>query len=49
MRPVVDAGLRSDPVLPAEPRSLLEARDFTQLPLMAGLVRDEALQAVLCA
>ncbi|XP_043208735.1 neuroligin-3-like [Amphibalanus amphitrite] len=47
MRPVVDAALRSAPVLPAEPRSLLEARDFTQLPLLAGLVRDEALQTVL--
>ena len=48
MRPVVDAGLRRDPVLPATPRSLLEARDFTQLPMLAGLVRDEALQTVLC-
>ena len=48
MRPVVDGDLRSDPVLPGEPRSLLEARDFTQLPILAGLVRDETLQTVLC-
>ncbi|XP_037078572.1 neuroligin-3-like [Pollicipes pollicipes] len=47
MRPVVDVDLRSRPVLPAEPLALLEARDFTQLPLLVGRVRDEALQLVI--
>jgi len=42
-KPIVDGGLVSDPVLPAEPLQLLQSGQYNKVPLIVGTNRDEGL------
>lgn len=42
-KPIVDGGLVSDPVLPAEPLQLLQSGQYNKVPIIVGTNKDEGL------